>query len=146
MSYLVLHAGDSAFVTPIEILGEIVGRKDRCLLGIVGEAESQRVQSEVPALEFLWGQVREFGDAVDGFRVQLLVDLGSAEVIPEDAEAVVVLLLRCVALAELELKPGEMVRFRLEDCVIGNDLLNQRIVKVSGWPRDIQGSDEQRSG
>lgn len=104
---LILDASNGSMVAPIEIAREVVGRKDRSLLSVGGK--KKRLQTQKLAAKLRRSEIGELRDAVDGGGVKLLVRLRSEQVILEDAEAVVVLLLRGVRPAELRLEGGEVV-------------------------------------
>jgi len=104
---LILDAGNGSVVAPIEIAREVAGRQDRSLLSISGK--TKRLQAQKLAAELRRSEIGELRDAVDGGGVQLLVRLRSEQVVLEDAEAVVVLLLRSVGPAKLCLEGGKVV-------------------------------------
>lgn len=103
--YLVFDTRDGTMITPVEVSGEVISRKDRRLIGISRELEP--LQAEEPAPELLRSQVGELCDPMYGGKVELLVERCPSEVGLEDAESVIVLLLGGVCLPELELKFGE---------------------------------------
>jgi len=104
---LILYAGDGSMVAPIKIAREVAGRQNRSLLSIGGK--TKRLQAQKLAAKFRRSEIGELRDAVDGGGVQLLVRLRSEQVVLEDAEAVVVLLLRSVGPAKLGLEGGKVV-------------------------------------
>jgi len=104
---LILDASNGSMVAPIEIAREVVGRQDRSLLSVGGK--TKRLQTQKLAAKLRRSEIGELRDAVDGGGIKLLVRLRSEQVILEDAEAVVVLLLRGVGPAELRLEGGEVV-------------------------------------
>lgn len=94
-------------ITPIEISREITSRKNRSLASIGGKPK--RLKAEELAAKFGGSKIGEFGDAVDGGGIQILVQPGSPQVRLENTEPVVVLLSCTVRLAVLGLEVGEVV-------------------------------------
>lgn len=95
--------------SPVEIGGEIGGRKLRRLLRVCRKLQLLLVKPQVAPLELGRGEVGELGDAVDGRGIEQLVALGAAQVSLEDGESVIVLLLSGVRLPVLVFEQGEMV-------------------------------------
>lgn len=126
---LILDASNGSMVAPIEITREVVGRQDRSLLSVGGKAK--RLKTKELAAKLRRSKIGEPGDAVDGGGVQLLVRLGAEQVFLEDTEAVVVLLLRGVSLAEFGLEGGEVV-LRVEQVVLHlrHHLTDQKVVFI----------------
>ena len=112
---MVLDVSDGSFVSPIEILWEILGGENGCLLSV--RRQAQRLEAQELAAELGRSEIGEFGDAVDGGGVELGVQPRSAEVGLEDAEATVVLLLGRVLLPELRLEAREVV-LRVQQVVL----------------------------
>ena len=91
VQYLVLYGRNGSVISPIEILGEIISRKDRSLGSVRRKPES--LQAEVIPAELGRSKIGELSDAVDGRGVELLVTQRPAQVSLEDRKPVIVLLL-----------------------------------------------------
>ena len=116
-------------ITPIEIGGKIVSRKDRSLLSIRREAE--RLEPKKLPAELSRSQIRKLGNAMNGVRIKLLVPLGSAKVGLEDVEPVIVLLRSSVGLPKRLLEACEVVLCVEKQIVtFRNDLSDQNILVV----------------
>jgi hypothetical protein len=129
-------------VTPIEVVREVVGGKDRSLVSIGREAQTPETK-ELPA-ELAGSKIGELGDTMNGAGVKLLVSLGTAQVRLKYGEPEVVLLLIGVGLSEFLLEAGE-VMLGVEKVIVAvrYDLTDQRVVVV-GF--DDSNSEGQRRG
>lgn len=128
--YLVFDRRYSSMVAPIEVVGEVVGGKDRSLVSIGREAQIPEAK-ELPA-ELAGSNIGELGDAMNGAGIKLLVSLGSTQVRLKYGEPEVVLLLIGVGLSEFLLEVGE-VMLGVEKVIVAvrYDLTDQRVFNVA---------------
>lgn len=134
-------------ISPIKIFGEMIGWKNRSLVGIGRESESAP-ESEKGLPKLGRSEVGEPSDAVVGRGVEPLVALGAAEVGLEDLEPVVVLLLGRVSFTEPGLEEREMVlRSEPDLTVFVHHLPDQKIVAVwsagERFRRSVYGGNEE---
>lgn len=120
-------------ISPIEILGQIIGRQKRRLIRILRQPKPTPDPQMTP-LELGGRQVGEPGDAVDRRGIELLVPPRPAQVIPEHLEPAIVLFLGGVRLAEAPLEEGEVAMIGREVAAIRggvvHDLPDQQRIAV----------------
>lgn len=127
---MIFDTGDSSVISPIEILGQVVGRQERGLIRVLRQPEPASDPQMTPP-ELGGRQVGEPRDAVDRRGIELLVPPRAAQVRPEHRESVIVLLLGGVRLAETRLEEREVAVVLGREVAVGggavHDLPDQRI-------------------